>query len=155
MANQVDADMFPNLYFADKLNILRAELTWRFRDFESQKGNSELFRNPFSADVETVPVELQMGLIEMQCNGSLKAKYDAEGLMQFFRSIPETMPLLRLHIARTLYMFGSIYLCEKRFSLMKDNKTAHRSCLTDKDLQSILRVSTTQNFTPNLNGIVA
>ena len=122
MSSQVDANMFPNMCLADTLITLRPEFTRRFRDFESQTENFELFRNPFAADVETFPVELQMKLIELQCNGSLKAKYDALELMQLIRSIPETMPQLRLHIARTLCMFGSTYLCEKLFLLMKINK---------------------------------
>ena len=37
---------------------------------------------------------------------------------------------------------------------MMINKTAYRSCLNDKHLQSILRVSSTQDFTPNLNNLV-
>ena len=147
--------MFKNVHFADKLNILLAEFTRRFGDFESQIGNFELFRNHFAVDVQTVPVELQMELIELQCNGSLEAKYYSGGLVQFIRSVPETMSQLCLHIARTLCMFGTTYMREKLFSLMKINKTAHRSCLTDEHLQSILRVFTTQNFTPNLNALAA
>ena len=67
----------------------------------------------------------------MQYNWSLKANYDAAGFMQFIRSISETIPQLSLLIAEALCMFGSTYLCEKLFSLMKINKTVHRSCLTD------------------------
>jgi len=96
-SNQVDTGMLPNMYFADKLNILHAEFTRRFGDFASQKGNVELFCNPFA--VETVTVELQMELIELQCNGSLKAKCDTAGLRQFIRSIHQAMPQLRLHMA--------------------------------------------------------
>ena len=39
-------------------------------------GIFELLRNSFAADVETTPVQIQMELIELQCNGTLKAKYD-------------------------------------------------------------------------------
>ena len=39
MSNQVNATIFPNIYFADKLTILCAEFTRRFGDFESHKGN--------------------------------------------------------------------------------------------------------------------
>lgn len=155
MMNQVGAATFPNAHFADKLRSLRTEFARRFGDFEAQKNNFELLRNPFAVDVETAPVQMQMELIELQCNGTLKAKYDTAGPAQFFRSIPEVMPQLRLHAARTLCMFGSTYLCEKLFSVMKLNKTVHRSRLTDEHLQSILRISATQDLTPNLNEIVA
>uniref|UniRef100_A0A3Q3W3Z6 HAT C-terminal dimerisation domain-containing protein n=1 Tax=Mola mola TaxID=94237 RepID=A0A3Q3W3Z6_MOLML len=91
-----------------------------------------LFRNPFAADVETVPVHIQMELIELQCNGTLKAKYNTLGPAQFPRFTPETMPQLRLHAARTLCAFASTYLCEQLFSVMKINKSSHRCRLTCK-----------------------
>lgn len=151
MFNQVDATLYPNVHFADKLSALRDEFARRFGDFEAQKKNFELLRNPFAINVETAPVQIQMELIELQCNGTLKAKYDTAGPAQFIHSIPEEMPRLRLRAARTMCMFGSTYLCEKLFPVMKINKTAHRSRLTDEHLQSILRISTTQDLTPNLN----
>ena len=147
--------MFPNVYFANKLNILRAESTWCFSDLESQKGNFELFNNPFTVDVETVPIQLQMELIQLHCERTITAKHDSAGFIKYIRSIPETMPQLRQHVAQTLSMFVSIYLCEKLFSLTKTNKTAHRSCLTDEHLHSILRKPTTANLKPNLNDLVA
>ena len=155
MLNQVGTTVFPNTHFADKLSALRTEFARRFGDFEEQKKNFELFCNPFAVDVETAPVQIQMELIELQCNGTLKTKYDTAGPTEFIHSIPAAMSQLRLHAARTLCMFGSTYLCEKLFSVMKTNKTAHRSRLTDEHLQSILRVSTTRDLTPNINQLVA
>lgn len=55
MLSQVGTTMFPNAHFADKLNALRTEFSRRFADFEAQKRNSELLRNPFAVDVETAP----------------------------------------------------------------------------------------------------
>lgn len=155
MLNQVGAKMFPNAHFADKLSALRTEFSRCFADFEAQKRNFELLRNPFAVDVENAPEQIQMELIELQCNGTLKAKYDTAGPSQFIRFISEAMPQIRLHAARTVCMFGSTYLCEKLFSVMKINKTAHRSRLTDEHLQSILRISTTQNLAPNVNKLFA
>lgn len=155
MLNQVSTMVFPKAHFAEKLTSLRAEFARHFRDFEAQTSNFELFRNPFAMDVESAPLQLQMELIELQCNGTLKAKYDTVGPAQFTRFIPEAMPQLRIHAARTLSMFGSTYLCEQLFSIMKINKTSHRSRLTDEHLQSILRISSTQNLTPNINKLVA
>lgn len=155
MLNKVITTVFPQTHFADKLSTLRAEFARWFSDFEEQKKSFELLRNPFAVDVETAPAQIQMELIELQCNGTLKAKYDTAGPAQFIHSIPAAMPQLRLHAARTLCMFGSTYLCEKLFSVMKINKTAHRSRLTDDHLQSILRISTTHDFTPNINQLVA
>ncbi|KAM6972592.1 general transcription factor II-I repeat domain-containing protein 2-like [Aplochiton taeniatus] len=54
----------------------------------------------------------------------------------------------------TFSMFGSTYLCEQIFSLMKLNKTSHRSRLTDKHLDSVLRISSAQSLTPNIDELV-
>uniref|UniRef100_A0A3Q2X4A3 DUF4371 domain-containing protein n=1 Tax=Haplochromis burtoni TaxID=8153 RepID=A0A3Q2X4A3_HAPBU len=102
--------LFPNAHFSDKLSALRTEFAQRFGDFGAEKDHFELLRNPFTVDMETAPVQIQMELIELQCNGTLKAKYDTEGPALFIRSIPEAIPQLRLHAARTLCMF---ILCNK------------------------------------------
>ena len=59
------------------------------------------------------------------------AKYDTEGFAQFIHSIPKPMLQLPQPAAQTLGLFGGKYLCEKLFSVMKVNRTAHRSGLTD------------------------
>ncbi|KAM3850917.1 general transcription factor II-I repeat domain-containing protein 2A-like [Vipera latastei] len=153
--NQVSTTAFSNAEFANKLSTLQMEFTRRFADFEKQKFSFGLLSNPFSVEVESAPVNIQMELIELQCNSTLKGKYDSVGPAQFTRFIPETMPQLRLQAARMLSMFGSTYLCEQLFSVMRVNKSAHRSQLTDAHLHSILRVSTTQNLSPNVDELVA
>ena len=83
-----------------------------------------------------------MELMELPCDETLKAKYDTVGPAQFIRSISEAMHQLRLHVARTLCMFGSTY-----DKVIKLNKTAHWSPLTDEPLQSLLGISTTESYT--------
>ncbi|KAL0163337.1 hypothetical protein M9458_042733, partial [Cirrhinus mrigala] len=106
ITSQASNAAFPNAHFADKLSTLRAEFTRRFADFEAQKFNLELFSNPFAVDAEKAPANIQMELIEVQCNSIRKAKYDTVGPAQFPSFIPETMPQLRLQAARMLCMFG-------------------------------------------------
>ncbi|XP_063735205.1 general transcription factor II-I repeat domain-containing protein 2-like [Eleginops maclovinus] len=138
----------------EKLGILGADFTRRFADFEAQKSRFELLSNPFAADVESAPSNLQMELIELQCSDTLKAKYESVGAAEFPRFIPDTMPHLRSQAAQTLSMFGSTYLCEQLFSLMKINKTSHRTRLTDEHLHSILRISSAQSLTPDIDELV-
>ena len=132
MLNQVSATMYPNAHFADKLSALLTEFARRFGNCEAQKKNFKQFGDPFAVDVETTPMNIQMELIELQGNRILKAKYDTEGPLGFIHSISEAMPQLRQHAAQTLFMFGDKHLCEKLFSVMKVNKTAHRSRLADE-----------------------
>lgn len=51
-------------------------------------------------------------------------------------------------------MFGSTYICEQTFSVMNLNKSKLRSKLTDKHLESVLRISTT-NINPNIPKLVS
>ncbi|XP_034297753.1 general transcription factor II-I repeat domain-containing protein 2-like [Pantherophis guttatus] len=153
--NQVSTAVFSHTYFGDKLNTLHMEFTRRFVKFEGQKFNFELLSNPFAVDVEKAPVNIQMELIELQCSSTLKAKYDSVGPIRFSRFIPETMPQLRLQAAQMLCMFGSTYVCEHVFSVIKVNKSVHRSLLTDEHLHSVLRVSTAQNLSSNIDELVS
>ena len=122
MKEKVAAAVFPTRQFTEKLGILGADFIRRFADFEAQKSRFELLSNPFAADVESAPSNLQMELIELQCSDTLKAKYESVGAAEFPRFIPDTMPHLRSQAAPTLSMFGSTYLCEQLFSLMKITK---------------------------------
>lgn len=109
---QISTAVFPCAQFAEKLSVLAAEFSRRFADFDVQKCRFELLSNPFAVDVENAPTNIQMELIELQCNDTLKSKYDAVGAAQFPRFIPDTMPQLRTQAAQMLSMFGSTYLCE-------------------------------------------
>ena len=54
------ATVLPNGHFADKLRALCTEFARRLGDFEAQKSNFKLLRNPFTITVETAPVQMQM-----------------------------------------------------------------------------------------------
>ena len=151
---QISTNVFPSAQFAEKLSALNTEFTWRFADFEAQKCRFELLSNPFAVDVESAPPNLQMELIELQCCDTLKSKHDSVGAAQFPRFIPDTMPQLRTQAAQMLSMFGSTYLCEQLFSLMKRNKTSDRSRLTDEHLHSILKISSARR-TPDIDGLAS
>lgn len=94
-----------------------------------------------------------MELIELQCNDTLKSKYDAVGAAQFALFIPDTMPLTQA--AQMLFMFGSTYLCKQLFSSMKMTKTTHRRRRTDEHLRSILRISSAQSLSPDIDELAS
>lgn len=152
---QISTAVFPCAQFAEKLSVLAAEFSRRFADFNVQKCRFELLSNPFAVDVENAPTNIQMELIELQCNDTLKSKYDAVGAAQFPRFIPDTMPQLRTQAAQMLSMFGSTYLCEQLFSSMKMTKTTHRRRLTDEHLRSILRISSAQSLSPDIDELAS
>uniref|UniRef100_A0A8C5M3G8 SPIN-DOC-like zinc-finger domain-containing protein n=1 Tax=Leptobrachium leishanense TaxID=445787 RepID=A0A8C5M3G8_9ANUR len=137
-----------------KVNRLIDEFNQRFSDFKEQNLTFTSFANPFNIDVDSAPHHLQMELIELQCNSSLKAKFQDATVDDFYRLLPPAlMPQLRLQAARVLSMFGSTYLCEQMFSVMNLNKTKLRSRITDDNLHAVLRIATAQDLTPDIDGL--
>lgn len=59
---------------ADLLGALGTEFTLQFADFALHKFKFELLSNLFAVDMERAPVNLQMELIDLRCNDTLKAK---------------------------------------------------------------------------------
>ena len=104
--------------------------------------------------MEKAPTNLQMELIELQCDETLKSKFDAVGAAQFPQFIPDIMPQLRTEVAQLLSTFGSTYLCEQLVSI-KMTKTSHRRRLTDKHLCSIMKVSSAQTLSRDIDELAS
>ena len=147
--------MLPSVQFAEKVNTLSIELSRQFADFEAQKGIFELLNDPFASNMESAPTSLQMELIELQCNDMLKSKYDSVGAAWFPCFLPATMPQLSTQAAQMLSIFSSTYLCEQLFSMMKLNNTPLRRRLTDEHLHSVLRVSSTQSLSLDIDELAS
>ncbi|XP_056121755.1 general transcription factor II-I repeat domain-containing protein 2-like [Rhinichthys klamathensis goyatoka] len=141
--------------YASAIDNLLEEFDQRFADFKSHRDTFQLFADPFSTDVESVPSVLQMELIDLQCNSELKTKFrEAQGKAdktgQFLRELPPCYPELSKVFSRVMCLFGSTYLCEKLFSTMNFNKCKYRSRLSDAHLEAVLRVSTVTSIRANV-----
>nr|XP_014351190.1 PREDICTED: general transcription factor II-I repeat domain-containing protein 2-like [Latimeria chalumnae] len=133
---------------------LHGEFSRRFSDFEKIEKTLELVLCPLSFDYEKAPQELQLELIDLQCDSTFKEKYNSENLDEFYASLSETkFPNIRKVAQKILVLFGSTYVCEQTFSLLKCNKSRYRSQLTDQHLSSLLQISTTR-MTPDFDAIV-
>lgn len=130
--------------YATAIASLSAEFNRRFNDFAVIEQDLLLFSCPFSMDSDDAPHQLQLELIDMQCNDELRSRHQQLSLVNFYRQLDkERFPELRAHAKRMLSLFGSTYLCEQTFSLMNLNKNRLRSRLTDSHLCDILRITTT------------
>ena len=95
-----------------------------------------------------------MELIDLQVDNSLKRMFESKLLVEFYSSLhSEKFQNLKKFARKILCLFASTYICEQTFSMMKVNKSENRSLLTDSNLQSVLRISTS-NLTPSLNKLV-
>lgn len=100
---------------------------------------------------------MQMELIDLKTNSSLKAKFhelssvpSASDMINFWRSLPcENFPELRKFALSFICRFGTTYRCEQTFSAMKLVKSKTRSRLTDANLKNTLLLSVT-HINPNI-----
>ena len=126
----------------------------RFADFKATEDQFNLLSSPFACDIETANEELQMELIDLQANNSLKKMFESKPLVEFYASLhSEKLKNLKNFARKMFVIFASTYICEQTFSILKVNKSKNRSLLTDSNLQSVLRISTS-NLTPNFNKLV-
>ena len=133
---------------------LKEEFIRRFADFKAIEGQFDLLSSPFACDIETATEELQMELIDLQGHNSLKRMFESKPLVEFYSSLhSENFQNLKKIARKMCVLFASTYICEQTFSVMKVNKSKNRSLFTDADLQSVLRISTS-NLTPNFNKLV-
>lgn len=139
--------------YIDILNNLVHEFDSRFEDFKENSTAFELFAHPFSVDVDTVSEEVQMELLELQCNSHLHNLYKELSLLEFYKSVPAQYPKIRKHAQMMLSLFGSTYLCEQAFSIMNLNKSKHRNTLSNSHLHDIMCLSVSQ-LQPNINKLI-
>jgi hypothetical protein len=67
-----------------------------------------LFAFPLKADIEKAPENLQMGLINLQCDTNLNQKFSETKLQDFNSYLPkEKFTLFRSFGLRMIEMFGS------------------------------------------------
>ena len=79
-----------NTAFVTVIRNLRTEFSSRFSDIRSLQNLFRLFSTSFDVDVNTIPENFQMDLIELQCSDELKAKFYTEGnqgisLLDFYK----------------------------------------------------------------------
>ena len=85
-----------------------------------------LFENPFGCNLENMPTELQLELIDPQANTLMKEKHTEGKPIGFFRCSPnDGFSKLRKFAAGMASVFGTIYICEQTFSSMKYVKSMY------------------------------
>ena len=88
---------FPNLQnhkrdiisdiFVSSIQDLRREFSSRFADFRQYGNQLNLFGNPYGTDEEQVAEKYQLELIDLQCDESMKSKFQFESSVDFLQAI--------------------------------------------------------------------
>uniref|UniRef100_A0A671RU68 HAT C-terminal dimerisation domain-containing protein n=1 Tax=Sinocyclocheilus anshuiensis TaxID=1608454 RepID=A0A671RU68_9TELE len=124
--------------YSTVLTSLITEFNQRFQDFSAIDSDIKLFSTPFSVNVEEVQENVQLELIELQCDDSLRSRHQLLPLSEFYKSLETSrFPLIKRHVQRMMSLFGSTYICEQTFSLMTLNKSPLRARLTDSHLYDL------------------
>ncbi|KAM4521384.1 general transcription factor II-I repeat domain-containing protein 2A-like [Odontesthes bonariensis] len=140
--------------YSEMLDALHCEFSRRFQDFKNLESEMLLVSSPFNCSVEKAPSDVQMELIDLQSDSLLSDHFRSVSLLHFYSSLKEeSFPHLRRHTQRILVLFGSTYVCEQTFLVMKFNKSKHRSSITDEHLSAVLRIATS-DIQPDFNALV-
>ncbi|XP_037794129.1 general transcription factor II-I repeat domain-containing protein 2-like [Penaeus monodon] len=126
--------------FKDKITELLREFEQRFQIFGELEKDFKVFCSPFSVNTSDLPVNIQLEIIDLQCDSDLKGKFAAAGLDTFYQHLLPGYPNLTALAAKVLCMFGTTYL-----SALK---------VTDKHLNDILKLAATQDVMPNIDALV-
>ena len=138
------------------ITSLREQFASRFAGVRLLAADFKLFTAPFDFPVCDAPATLQMGLVELQCNDELKAKFRTSTPLTFFRDfvLPScNFPNYIAHAQRIVAMFGSTYCCEQLFSKMRHTKSRLRSKLSDCHLNDIFLLSTS-SIEPDIQALI-
>lgn len=131
--------------FSQSLLKLYSEFEARFADFKKIQPCLDIFSMPFNVNPENVPSDLQLEIIELQCNNNLKQLFLNTDKLNFYKSLPkDEFPKLINHAQKIMAMFASSYLCEQAFSVMKCRKNSIRNRLSDESLFNLLKVASSQ-----------
>uniref|UniRef100_W5NJV1 HAT C-terminal dimerisation domain-containing protein n=1 Tax=Lepisosteus oculatus TaxID=7918 RepID=W5NJV1_LEPOC len=111
----------------------------RFSDFDQIERSLTLVSCPLTFNYETAAQELQLELVDLQCDATLSEKFHSVQLDEFYAVLNEAkFPCIRPAAQKILVLFSSTYAGEQTFSLMNVNQ------LSDNHLSCVLRIATTQ-----------
>uniref|UniRef100_G3N7N2 DUF4371 domain-containing protein n=1 Tax=Gasterosteus aculeatus TaxID=69293 RepID=G3N7N2_GASAC len=127
--------------YKDKITELLREFEQRFQVFGELETEFAIFRSPFTVKAADLPINIQLEIIDLQCDQDLKDKFASSDLDTFYRYILPGYPKLIALAAKVLSIFGTTYLCEQVFSVMNITKTKLRSRLTRKYLNDVLKLA--------------
>jgi len=143
--------------YAGYTEPLQKEFSERFRDFRDKKELYVVFSDPFSTDVDNLPVPpaMQLEVLDIQCSAALRAVFREKGILEFYKCLDRhNYPTVITNALKLFSIFGSSYICEQAFSVMNINKSKLRSRLTDDNLHAVMRVACSR-LSPNIEQLAS
>ena len=111
---------------------------------------SELIRNPFIVNVQSLPDSIQEEFLELVNDSVKKDAFETFTLTKFWTKMSVMYPVVSDVILKSLLIFPSTYLCEQGFSTLLNIKRKLRSRL-DVEPHLVLCLS---NTTPRIEKLI-
>ncbi|XP_077288029.1 general transcription factor II-I repeat domain-containing protein 2-like [Arctopsyche grandis] len=73
--------------YGDTIKALSDDFSSRFSDFRVIENSLAIIRDPFLANVDNIPSELQLEILDLQCDTDLKDFYPREEICKFYNSL--------------------------------------------------------------------
>ena len=123
--------------YGEIISALNDDFSRRFGDFRKIETSLAIVCDPFSIDIDSAPSELQLEIIDLQCDTDLRELHRHEEICKFYNTLnSDKFAQLKDFARKMLVIFGSTYICEQTFSMnMNLNKNSLRSSITDEHLQ--------------------
>ena len=120
--------------YCKQVSALKAEFARRFADFKYMKDQFNLLKCPFLFDIEKASTDLQLELIDLQADHTLKEGFKNMKLPEFYASLStEKFGHLKKFASKISVFFASTYICEQTFSCITINKSKNRSLIKDSN----------------------
>ena len=154
LSTQPNVDAEQCASYLNILSDLREQFGKRFMDFKEVWEEIVLFSHPRSLKLSEVMVRgVDEELVSLKHNPLLNDCFSTKLVIESYKALnPTEYPHLIDHGIKYSCMFGSTYVCESLFSMMKYIKNKQRTRLTDSHLQALLAVATS-SITPNFKNL--
>jgi hypothetical protein len=102
----------------DELKVLIEQFDTRFADFQNKDSTFTTFARPMEADVNSVPENLQMEVIELQADLVLKSQFNIIALKDVYKLylVEAKYTNLRAFSRKIICLFGNTYMSENFFN---------------------------------------
>ena len=93
------------------ISALDNEFGRRFADFQKLASEFDILSSPFTTDFKKAPDGVQLELIDLQCDSTLKEKFQSESIDKFYALLNASkFANLRKTAMKLLVLFGSTYI---------------------------------------------
>ena len=139
-SKEIQVDDIPIIFFSSVFDGVLLEFSGSFQDFERISDTTRLVAYLRLLETETALLNLPMELVELMNDKQFVKKFkDEEDLLDTWKGAVK-YPNLQESARKTLFLFGSTYICKAGFLRMKYLKNKYRTRLSDSNLECGLRL---------------